>query len=78
MNLRYALFILAITFCSVVSLHGQFDKIENLKEDDSKRIRFGYFLGLNAIGAKVDYLQKKITHLFAFRLSQSQALMWGF
>ena len=43
MNLRYALFILTITFCSVVSLHGQFDKIENLKEDDSKRIRFGYF-----------------------------------
>ena len=57
MNLRYALFILAITFCSVVPLHGQYDKIENLKEDDSKRIRFGYFLGLNAIGAKVDYLQ---------------------
>ncbi len=31
------------------------DKIENLKEDDSKRIRFGYFLGLNAVGAKMEY-----------------------
>ena len=56
MNLRYSLFFLAITFCSVASLHGQFDKIENLKEDDFKIIRFGYYLGLNAVGAKVDYL----------------------
>jgi hypothetical protein len=55
MNLRHSLFIFVISFCSVVPLHGQIDKIENLKEGDSKRIRFGYYLGLNAIGAKMDY-----------------------
>jgi hypothetical protein len=55
MNLRHSLFIFVISFCSVVPLHGQIDKIENLKEDDSKRIRFGYYLGLNAIGAKMEY-----------------------
>jgi hypothetical protein len=55
MNLRHSLFIFVISFCLVVPLHGQIDKIENLKEDDSKRIRFGYYLGLNAIGAKMEY-----------------------
>jgi hypothetical protein len=56
MNLRFLLFILIISFCSKTPLYGQFDKIENLKEDDSKKMRFGYYLGLNAVGAKVNYL----------------------
>ena len=53
MNLQHSLFI--IIFCGIVPLHGQLGKIENLKEDDLKRIRFGYYLGLNAIGAKMEY-----------------------
>jgi hypothetical protein len=56
MNLRFLLFILIISFYSKTPLYGQFDKIENLKEDDSKKMRFGYYLGLNAVGAKVNYL----------------------
>jgi hypothetical protein len=56
MNLQFLLFILIISFYSIIPLHGQFDKLENLKEEDSKRVRFGYYLGLNAIGAKVNYL----------------------
>jgi hypothetical protein len=53
MNLRHSLFI--IIFCGIVPLHGQLNKIENLKEDDLKRIRFGYYLGLNSVGAKMEY-----------------------
>lgn len=55
MNLRHTFFVFAISICWVVPLQAQLDKIENLKEDDSKRIRFGYFLGLNAVGAKMEY-----------------------
>lgn len=67
MKLRYSLFIFAISVCSVVPLHGQLNKIENLKQDDLKRMRFGYYLGLNVVGAKVDY---EPTYLnFPFRIS---------
>jgi hypothetical protein len=55
MNLQHSLFVFVISICSVVPLQGQLDNIENLKEDDSKRIRFGYYLGLNVVGAKMDY-----------------------
>ena len=55
MNLQHLLFVFVISICSVVPLQGQLDNIENLKEDDSKRIRFGYYLGLNVVGAKMDY-----------------------
>ena len=53
MNLQHSLFI--IILCGIVPLHGQLGKLENLKQDDLKRIRFGYYLGLNAIGAKMEY-----------------------
>ena len=67
MNLLRILFVFAISICSVVPLQAQLDKIENLKEDDSKRIRFGYYLGLNVVGAKMDY---KPTYLITpFRIS---------
>jgi hypothetical protein len=55
MNLRYSLLIMTVSFCAVGPIYGQLDKIENLKVDDSKRIRFGYYLGLNTVGAKVEY-----------------------
>ncbi|MGB0443247.1 MAG: porin family protein [Flavobacteriaceae bacterium] len=38
------------------TIYGQDQNIENLKTDDKKRLRFGYYLGLNSVGAKITYL----------------------
>lgn len=54
MKRNLALFFFLILLSSTVN--GQSRKVENLKTDDLKRLRFGYYLGLNALGAKMDYL----------------------
>jgi hypothetical protein len=54
MKRKLTLFFFLILLSSVVK--GQEKKVENLKTDDQKRLRFGYYLGLNSIGAKMDYL----------------------
>lgn len=54
MKRKVTLFFFLILLSSVVK--GQEKKVENLKTDDQKRLRFGYYLGLNSIGAKMDYL----------------------
>lgn len=54
MKRKLTLFFLLIILSSVV--YGQDKNLENLKTDDQKRLRFGYYLGLNSIGAKMDYL----------------------
>lgn len=54
MKRKLTLFFFLILLSSVVN--GQEKKVENLKTDDQKRLRFGYYLGLNSIGAKMDYL----------------------
>jgi hypothetical protein len=54
MKRKLTLFFLLIILSSVV--YGQDKNLENLKTDDQKRLRFGYYLGLNTIGAKMDYL----------------------
>ena len=46
-----------IVLFSVFSMtYGQDYKLQNLKTEDKKRLRFGYYLGLNSVGAKMDYL----------------------
>ena len=49
-----------IVFIAISSLfsetYGQDYKLENLKIEDKKRLRFGYYIGLNSVGAKVTYL----------------------
>ena len=54
MKHKSALFFFLILLSSVV--YGQYKKPENLKTEDHKRLRFGYYLGLNFVGAKMDYL----------------------
>lgn len=41
---------------STTPLYGQDKRLENLKQKDLSRIRFGYYLGLNLVGAKMEYL----------------------
>lgn len=53
--MKYQHFLFIIIFCGIVPLHGQLNKLENLKENDLKRIRFGYYLGLNFVSAKMEY-----------------------
>ena len=45
-----------VLFSMFSSIYGQDYNLENLKTDDKKRFRFGYYLGLNLVGAKVTYL----------------------
>ncbi|CAI8165424.1 MAG: Uncharacterised protein [Bacteroidota bacterium] len=40
-------------FCVI---YAQDQNIENLKTDDKKLLRFGYYIGLNSVGAKMEYL----------------------
>ena len=54
MKHKSAIFFFLILLSSVV--YGQYEKPENLKIEDQKRLRFGYYLGLNFVGAKMDYL----------------------
>lgn len=54
MKRKLTLFFFLIILSSAV--YGQDKNLENLKTDDQKRLRFGYYLGLNSIGAKMDYL----------------------
>lgn len=49
--------ILIIVLFSMFSVtYGQDHKLENLKIEDKKRFRFGYYIGLNSVGAKMKYL----------------------
>lgn len=45
-----------ILFSTLYSTYGQDQNLENLKTDDKKRLRFGYYLGVNSVGAKMKYL----------------------
>jgi len=38
------------------TLYGQDKNLENLRTEDKKRLRFGYYVGLNSVGAKMEYL----------------------
>lgn len=48
--------IFLVIFPMFSTIYGQDQNIENLKTDDKKRLRFGYYLGLNSVGAKITYL----------------------
>lgn len=48
--------IFLVLFPMFSTIYGQDQNIENLKTDDKKRLRFGYYLGLNSVGAKITYL----------------------
>lgn len=50
------LIVLVLSSMVSVMTYGQRRNVENLKESDQKRLRFGYYLGLNAVGAKMEYL----------------------
>lgn len=54
MNLKKVLFFFLIILSSIA--YGQDKNLENLKAEDKKRLRFGYYLGLNSLGAKMEYL----------------------
>ena len=45
-----------VLFSMFSSIYGQDYNLENLKTEDKKRFRFGYYLGLNLVGAKMEYL----------------------
>lgn len=55
MNINYLFFSFLFFIAASLPLHGQFKDVENLKEDDLKTLRFGYYLSLNAVGAKMEY-----------------------
>lgn len=38
------------------TLYGQDKNLENLRTEDKKHLRFGYYVGLNSVGAKMEYL----------------------
>lgn len=44
-----------LTFLSSI-IYGQDKNLENRKTEDQRRLRFGYYLGLNSVGAKMEYL----------------------
>lgn len=54
MKRQAALFFFVLALYSAV--YGQDKNLENLKTEDQKRLRFGYYLGLNSVGAKMEYL----------------------
>lgn len=54
MKRQAALFFFVLALSS--SVYGQDKNLENLKTEDQKRLRFGYYLGLNSVGAKMEYL----------------------
>jgi hypothetical protein len=55
MNRKLLNFLLVLAL-SHLNVFGQDRKIENLKTEDLKRIRFGYYVDLNHVGAKMEYL----------------------
>ncbi len=55
--MKSRLLLICILFTTFYQLsYGQRKNVENLKIEDQKRLRFGYYIGLNAIGAKMEYL----------------------
>ncbi len=51
-----SLTVLLVMTLSHFWVFGQDRKIENLKTEDLKRLRFGYYVDLNHVGAKMEYL----------------------
>ncbi len=45
-----------VLFSMFSTTYGQDQNLENLRTDDKKRLRFGYYLGLNSVSAKMEYL----------------------
>lgn len=45
-----------VLFSCFYTTYAQDYYLENLKIEDKKRMRFGYYIGLNSVGAKMDYL----------------------
>jgi hypothetical protein len=66
MKLSFIQFITLIFLSILNPLYAQNNKIQNLKSDDTKRFRFGYYLGLNSVGSKIEYY--KSTYDRPFRL----------
>lgn len=54
MKLKLGVFLLFL--CLQSTVYGQNNRLENLKTDDKKLLRFGYYLSLNSVGAKMNYL----------------------
>ena len=54
-------FLLLQTF---YNLNAQNKKLENLRLDDSKRVRFGYYLGINFFNVKNNYFETNNNQTF--------------
>lgn len=66
-------FIVLFSLFSVV--YGQDKRLENLKVEDEKKLRFGYYLELNSVGAKMEYLPTESGQ--SFRLSVKSKPSFG-
>ena len=60
---------------SLYNLNAQNKKVENLRLDDSKTIRFGYYLGINFLMQKTIILKPIIVKLLIWLLKASLDLM---
>lgn len=53
MNRKSIIFVMLLALSNVAN--GQDKKLENLKTEDDRFLRFGYYLGINSVGAKMEY-----------------------
>jgi hypothetical protein len=69
---------ISLTLFSVFCvIYAQDHNIENLKTDDKKLLRFGYYLGLNSVGAKMEYLPNPNGQPFRLRVKPSTSFDVG-
>jgi hypothetical protein len=69
---------ISLTLFSVFCvIYAQDHNIENLKTDDKKLLRFGYYLGLNSVGAKMEYLPNPNGRPFRLRVKPSTSFDVG-
>ncbi len=71
-----SLTVLLVMTLSHFWVFGQDRKIENLKTEDLKRLRFGYYVDLNHVGAKMEYLSTASGQPFRLNIKPKPSF-WG-
>jgi len=64
-------------FTTLTSGYGQDYRSENLKIEDKKLLRFGYYIGINSVGAKMEYHPTATGQPFRIQVTQKPSFDVG-
>ena len=68
---------IVLFFTTLTSVYGQDYRSENLKIEDKKLLRFGYYIGINSVGAKMEYHHTATGQPFRIQIKQKPSFDVG-